>query len=134
MAEISLLNLQPHQVSRDLRGYSVLFYGEPKSGKTTIATKFPRHLLLAFEKGYSAIPGAMAQPIDKWSDARKVLKQLKDPKVKEMFETIIVDTADIAYDLCEKTTEFKVMRLGKRCLRIHKESFDQWLNRQVELS
>lgn len=102
MAEISLLNLQPHQVSRDLRGYSVLFYGEPKSGKTTIATKFPRHLLLAFEKGYSAIPGAMAQPIDKWSDARKVLKQLKDPKVKEMFETIIVDTADIAYDLCEK--------------------------------
>jgi len=39
-----------------------------------------------------------------------------------------------AYDLCEKTTEFKVMRLGKRCLRIHKESFDRWLNRQVELS
>ena len=39
-----------------------------------------------------------------------------------------------AYDLCEKTTEFKVMRLGKRCLRIHKKSFDQWLNRQVELS
>ncbi len=39
-----------------------------------------------------------------------------------------------AYDLCEKTTDFKVMRLGKRCLRIHKESFDQWLNRQVELS
>ena len=55
-------------------------------------------------------------------------------RAKEMFETVIVDTADIAYDLCEKTTEFKVMRLGKRCLRIHKESFDQWLNRQVELS
>lgn len=102
MGEINLLTLQPHQVSRDLRGYSVLFYGEPKSGKTTIATKFPRHLLLAFEKGYSAIPGAMAQPIDKWSDFRKILKQLKDPKVKEIYETIIVDTADIAYDLCEK--------------------------------
>lgn len=102
MGEINLLTLQPHQVSRDLRGYSVLFYGEPKSGKTTIATKFPRHLLLAFEKGYSAIPGAMAQPIDKWSDFRKILKQLKDPKVKELYETIIIDTADIAYDLCEK--------------------------------
>ena len=99
---LDLLNITPHQVSRDLRGYSVFFYGEPKSGKTTIATKFPRHLLLAFEKGYNAIPGAMAQPVNSWGEFRKVLKQLKDPKVKEKFETIIIDTADIAYDLCEK--------------------------------
>ncbi len=99
---LDLLNIQPHQVSRDLRGYSVFFYGEPKSGKTTIATKFPRHLLLAFEKGYNAIPGAMAQPINTWNEFKKVLKQLKDEKVKAKFETIIIDTADIAYDLCEK--------------------------------
>lgn len=102
MAGIDLLDIKPHQVSRDLRGYSVFFYGEPKSGKTTIATKFPNHLLLAFEKGYNAIAGAMAQPISSWSDFRKVLRQLKEPAVQERFETIIVDTADIAYDLCEK--------------------------------
>ena len=71
---LDLLNITPHQVSRDLRGYSMFFYGEPKSGKTTIATKFPRHLLLAFEKGYNAIPGAMAQPVNSWSEFRKVLK------------------------------------------------------------
>jgi hypothetical protein len=39
-----------------------------------------------------------------------------------------------AYGLCETTTQFKVMRLGKRCLRIHKESFDKWLNEQAELT
>ena len=50
MSELNLLDITPHQVSRDLRGYSVFFYGEPKSGKTTIATKFPRHLLLASNK------------------------------------------------------------------------------------
>lgn len=33
-----------------------------------------------------------------------------------------------AYSLCENTKDFKVIRLGKRCLRIHKESFDRWLN------
>lgn len=71
-------------------------------GKTTIATKFPRHLLLAFEKGYNAIPGAMAQPINSWGEFKQVLKQLKSPEVKEQFETIIIDTADIAYDYCEK--------------------------------
>lgn len=99
---IDLMNLTPHQVSRDLRGYSVLFYGDPKSGKTTIASKFPNHLILAFEKGYAAIPGAMAQPINSWGDFKKVLRQLKEPSVQEKFETIIIDTADIAYDYCEK--------------------------------
>lgn len=102
MSGLDLLSIAPHQVSRDLRGYSVFFYGEPKSGKTTIATKFPRHLLLAFEKGYNAIPGAMAQPLNSWGEFRKVLTQLKDPRVKAMYETIIIDTADIAYDLCER--------------------------------
>lgn len=102
MADFNLLDIQPHQVSRDLRGYSVFFYGEPKSGKTTIATKFPKHLLVAFEKGYNAIPGAMAQPINSWGEFRKLLRQLKDEKVKARFETIIIDTADIAYDYCER--------------------------------
>lgn len=88
MADFNLLDIQPHQVSRDLRGYSVFFYGEAKSGKTTIATKFPNHLLLAFEKGYNAIPGAMAQPINSWGEFRKALRQLKDEKVRARFETV----------------------------------------------
>lgn len=35
-----------------------------------------------------------------------------------------------AYSICEEveeTKEFKVMRLGKRCVRVHKQSFDNWL-------
>ena len=100
--DIDLLGLQPHKVSRDLRGYSVFFYGEPKSGKTTIASKFPNALLLAFEKGYNALAGVMAQPINSWAEFIKVQRQLKDDKVKEKFSTIIIDTADIAYSYCEK--------------------------------
>ena len=99
---IDLLSLQPHQVSRDMRGYIVFFYGDAKSGKTTTAVQFPNHLLLAAEKGYNAIPGAMAQPINTWGEFRKVLRQLKDEKVKERFETIILDTADLFYDYCVK--------------------------------
>lgn len=102
MADINLLELTPHQVSRDLRGYTVFFYGEPKSGKTTIASKFPNALLLAFEKGYNALAGVMAQPVNSWAEFRKVLRQLKDEKVKEKFSTIVIDTVDIAYGYCEK--------------------------------
>ena len=71
-------------------------------GKTTIATKFPKSLLLAFEKGYSTIPGVMAKPMNKWTEFKSVLTALKDPSMKQMFETIIIDTADIAYDYCCK--------------------------------
>ncbi len=95
---IDIFGLQPNVVNRNLLGYSFLFYGDPKTGKTTIASKFPKALLLAFEKGYMAIPGIIAQPINNWSEFKKVLKQLKEDKAKEMFETIIIDTGDIAYD------------------------------------
>lgn len=99
---INLLNIQPTVVSRDLRGKIVMFYGEPKTGKTTNAVKFPKSLLLAFEKGYNALNNIMAQPINKWAEFKQVLKQLKEPGVQEKFETIIIDTADIMWDLAEK--------------------------------
>jgi hypothetical protein len=35
-----------------------------------------------------------------------------------------------AYNLCETTKDFKVLRMGKRCLRVHKESFDMWFGSQ----
>lgn len=99
---LDIFNVKPHEVSRDLKGYSVLLYGEPKSGKTTTASQFPKSLIIAFEKGYAAIPGAMAVPVNSWSDFLKIVRQLKDPKAKEMYETIVIDTADIAWDYCEQ--------------------------------
>jgi len=33
-----------------------------------------------------------------------------------------------AYNICEDTNDFIVKRLGPRCLRINKDSFDHWLN------
>lgn len=59
-------------------------------------------MILAFEKGYSALPGVMAKPINSWGDFRKTLKLLADPAVKERYSTIIIDTADIAYQYCER--------------------------------
>lgn len=107
---IDIFSIKPSVVTRDLSGKSFLIYGERKSGKTSNAVKFPKPILLAFEKGYSMLSGVYAQPINTWKEALDVKKQLlKDAKsvtdgekAETVFKTVIVDTADIAYDLCEK--------------------------------
>lgn len=63
---INLLDLKPRAVSRDLSGYITFIYGPAKSGKTTFGSKMPGALLLAFERGYNAIPGIIAQDITTW--------------------------------------------------------------------
>jgi len=45
--------------------------------KTTTATRFPKSLLLGFERGYNALSDIHAQPIDKWSEFKTVISQLK---------------------------------------------------------
>lgn len=99
---IDIFNIEPHKVSRSLKGYAVLMFGGWKTGKTTTACKFEKPLLLAAEKGYNAIPGIKPAPINNWRDFKDVLRQLKEDKAKEMYENIILDTVDILYDYCTK--------------------------------
>lgn len=63
---INLLALQPHKVSRDLSGYITYLYGPGGAGKTTFGSQMPAPLLLAFERGYNALPGVIAQDISSW--------------------------------------------------------------------
>ena len=99
---INLLQIEPHKVSRDLSGYITYIYGAPKTGKTTLAVQMPNAILLAFEKGYNALPGVMAQDITSWGDMKQVYRELKKPAVKQKFDSVIVDTIDIAADMCQK--------------------------------
>ena len=99
---INLLGLTPNKVSRDLSGYITYIYGPGGAGKTTFGVQAPGALLLAFERGYNALPGVLAQDITTWGQMKEVLRELKKPEVKATFKTIIVDTVDIASVLCEK--------------------------------
>lgn len=99
---INLLSIQPHKVSKDLSGYITYIYGAPKTGKTTLATQMDGSLLLAFEPGYHALPGVMAQDITSWSEMKQVYRELKKPEVQATFKAVIVDTIDIAADRCKK--------------------------------
>ena len=99
---IDILAIQPQVISRDLRSKYLLLAGAPKIGKTEFCTMAPDALVLAFEIGTNARPGAMIQKIDTWSTFKLVLRQLEKPEAKAKYSTICIDTVAIAYDLCEQ--------------------------------
>ena len=102
MAEIDIFSLEPSKISRDLKGKFLLIYGQPKTGKSTFGSQLPRSLFMNFEQGTNALAGIRSVPILRWTDAKKVLTQLRKPQAKEMYDSIVVDTASIAWQLCEK--------------------------------
>ena len=99
---VDLLAIQPQVISRDLRSKYLLIDGAPKIGKTEFCTLAADALVLAFEIGTNARPGAMIQKIDTWSTFKLVLRQLEKAEVKQKFSTVCIDTVTIAYDLCEQ--------------------------------
>lgn len=99
---INLLNIQPHKVSTDLSGYITYIYGGYKTGKTTLATQMDGALLVAFEAGYNALPGVMAQDVTTWGEMKQIYQQLKKPEVKSQFKAVVIDTIDVAADKCKK--------------------------------
>ena len=100
---IDLLNLEPQQISRNLKGKMGLIYGSPGCGKTTFASKFEKALICAFEMGTNALHNVYVQPIKTWSDWKQVVNQLvRKPELQEKYNNIIIDTCDEAYKLCER--------------------------------
>lgn len=110
---IDILSVKPNIVSTNAGSYSTLLYGAPKSGKTTLVSRFPKCLVLATEKGYSAISGIMALPINSWGEFLQALSQLKQLKQQQAaakargeefdipYEVIAIDIIDILADYCE---------------------------------
>lgn len=102
MPDLDIFNLQPSVIDKSLKGKYILLYGKPKCGKTSFAVQAPRALVCAFELGVNALAGTKYVPILKWSDFKKVLMQLRKPEAKTIYDTIVIDTVSLAYDLCEK--------------------------------
>lgn len=102
MPDLDIFNLQPSVIDKSLKGKYILLYGKPKCGKTSFAVQAPRALVCAFELGVNALAGTKYVPMLKWSDFKKVLMQLRKPEAKDVYDTIVIDTVSLAYDLCEK--------------------------------
>ena len=97
---IDLMNLQKNKISRDLGSYMCFYYGNSKTGKSTLASKLygDDALFVATEKGYNAL-NVFAVDLTSWNETSGLLRQLKMPEIKEKFKVIVIDTVDILFDL-----------------------------------
>jgi len=107
MAEFDIFQPTISTVSHGIEGKLLLLHSnERKLGKTAQAVRFPKPYYLRFEQGINAISGLAYAPLTKWSDFKKINKQLTNPKTieqaKSMYSTIIVDTTDVAIKWCER--------------------------------
>jgi len=80
----------------DLGGYSILFYGRKKIGKTTMCQHFPSTFFLMFEPGAKKL-ALWQKPVRSWNEFRQYVKLIV---ATERFKTVVVDPVDIAYDMC----------------------------------
>ena len=90
------LPLEPSEPSTDLSNYLILLYGEKKIGKTTLMSRMPRTLFLMFEPGAKALRIHQV-PVSTWYEFTAYIDLLEKDK---RFDTVVVDTVDVAYNLC----------------------------------
>jgi len=83
-----------------LGGATLLIYGEEKIGKSSFASMFPDCLFLVFEDGVKylsvkrlPLKGSMSS----WEEFKAIVEKICS---SELYENIIIDTADLAYVLC----------------------------------
>ena len=99
---IDIFNPPVSAVEKGLEGKLILIYGTNRTGKTLNAVKAHKPYVVGFERGLNAIPGIPYGPISTWRDWTDTVKQLTGPKMaqaKEIYNTIIIDTADAMGDL-----------------------------------
>ena len=113
---INLMTLEPQRISRSLKGKFVFLYGDPGIGKTTLASQFPKSLILGFEQGTNALDNVYVAQMKTWQDWKTVVGQLtKNEALKEKFETVCIDTTDMMWEMLVRKicAAHDVVRIGE---------------------
>lgn len=83
--------VQPNEMDFSNQKFSMIIYGSPGIGKTTLALSAPNPLLLDFDHGMARVRAAHRKAASFSATYEEVLKDLNSPEMAE-FESIIIDT------------------------------------------
>lgn len=130
MADIfDIFNPPKTKVIKGVEGKMMLVHSNSvKCGKTTVGSQMPKPFYLRFEQGANFIDGMPFAPLKSWSDFKKVAKKLtsdkktkvvidgveKEVTARELYETLIPDTFDVAIRWCRDfvCSKYGVDKLG----------------------
>lgn len=83
--------VKPENMRFDGKKFSMILYGSPGVGKTTLALSAPDPILIDFDRGLSRVKAQHRKPAIFCSTYEEVLQDIQSPEM-ENFQTIIVDT------------------------------------------
>lgn len=106
------IELIPQQPTKDFGGYSNLFYGRSKLGKSSLVySLYKQEVFFIFtEKRYQHLVGAYLRYCPNWAAIKKTLRDLDNPTNKSQIKYICIDTVDRAFPMCE---EFVLGKFGQ---------------------
>ena len=83
--------VSPENMSFSDKKFSVIIYGSPGIGKTTLALSAPDPVLIDFDRGMSRVRSQHRKPAIFCTTYEDVLHDLESPEMKQ-FQTVVVDT------------------------------------------
>ena len=81
----------PENMSFDSKKFSMILYGSPGVGKTTLALSAPDPVLIDFDRGMSRVKAQHRKAAIFCNTYEEVLKDIQSPEMAN-FQTIVVDT------------------------------------------
>ena len=83
--------VKPNELDFSGKTFTMIIYGSPGVGKTTLALSAPKPLLIDFDRGVSRVKAYHRCPTIVFNGYDEVLNDLQSPEMKD-FETIVIDT------------------------------------------
>ncbi|WP_341323464.1 ATP-binding protein [Solibacillus sp. FSL H8-0523] len=133
MTSFDIFNPQISTVAKGLEGKVITIVGSNNLGKTKQATRMERPYYIGFEKGLRAIAGIPFLPVNKWTDFKKINKQLTDPKTlskaRELYQTIIFDEVYTSALYCQ---DYLCKKFGVETIGDGNEGYGLWKEYETE--
>lgn len=152
MAKINLFDLEPENIVGSMAGQKLYLYSMNNCGKTKVASKLPKALLMMCEPGGNGVK-CLKVRVDKWSVFKDFVNQLTSEKLvvdpndenvklpqwelmQRKIQTVVIDTVDELVEYAETATcqEYGVSDLSEitgkvNGYSIYRKDFKKQINR-----